>query len=247
MLKSLGETPETSSRVRCRIEAVLDAAKAQGLRSGENPAAWRGNLAHLLPRRQNVERKHYEAMDYRDVGAFVAELRQTKSVAALALEFCILTAARSGEVREAQWSEFDLANKLWIVPALRMKSGREHRVPLSSRAVAIVERMAEFRTCDFVFAGARRNQPIGKTAMSELVPKGSTVHGFRSSFRDWAGNETSFPREICESALAHSVGNAVEAAYRRSDALEKRRALMEAWLRFIEAEKSSTVVSLYTL
>jgi integrase len=246
VLKSLGKTPTTASRVRGRIEMVLDAAKAQGLRIGENPAQWKGNLAHLLPRQQKIERPHHAAMDYRDVPAFVAELRQTESVAGLALEFCISTAARSGEVREAKWCEFNLDAKIWTVPAGRMKSGREHRVPLSSRAVEIVERLAAFRTCDFVFAGTRRNRPLGKTAMSELVPQGSTVHGFRSAFRDYAGNETHFPREVCESALAHSVGNAVEAAYRRSDALEKRRALMDAWMRFIEADESGNVLSLYT-
>jgi integrase len=243
--ESLSKTPETASRVRGRIEMVLDAAKASGLRTGENPAQWKGNLAHLLPRRQNVERTHHAAMNYHDVPAFVAELRKGESVAALALEFCILTAARSGEVIGACWSEVDLENKLWVIPASKMKSGREHRVPLCGRAVEIVERLAEFRTCDFVFAGHRRNQPIGKTAMNALVPKGLTVHGMRSAFRDFAGNETNHAREVCESALAHSVGNTVEAAYRRSDALEKRRALMESWMRFIEADESGNVLSLY--
>ena len=223
---------------------MLDAAKAQGLRSGENPAAWRGHLAHLS-RPAKIEQPHHAALPYDRVRDFVAQLREKVLVAALALEFLILTAARSGEVRHARWSEFDLANKIWIVPAARMKAGKEHRVPLCARAVEIVERLAELRSCDFVFAGHRGNQPVGKTCFEPLIPRPFTAHGFRSSFRDRSGNETHFPREICESALAHSVGNSVEQAYRRSDALEKRRALMEHWMRFIEADVLGNVLSLY--
>jgi len=236
--------PETASRVRGRIEMFLDAAKASGLRSGENPAQWKGNLAHLLPRRPRLAKEHFAAMDYHQVPAFVASLRKSESVAAAALEFCILCAARSGEVLGAKWDEIDLDARLWVIPASRMKSGRAHRVPLSARALAILEDMAAHRCCDYVFPGFRRNQPLGVTAMSNLAPAGVTVHGFRSSFRDWSGNETHFAREVCESALAHATGNSVEQAYRRSDALEKRRALMEAWASYVEPANIGNVVML---
>jgi integrase len=154
----------------------------------------------------------------------------------------ILTAARSGEVLGAEWSEFDLTNKVWVIPGKRMKAGREHRIPLSSRAVEIVERMAEVRTGDLVFAGQRRRRPLSGATLADLVPSGATVHGFRSSFRDWAGEETSFSRELAEQALAHSTGDATERAYRRGDALEKRRALMEAWANYCEPGAAGNVV-----
>ena len=199
--------PETASRVRGRIEAVLDAAKAQGHRSGENPAAWRGHLAHLLPKRGKLTRGHHAAMDYRDVPAFVAKLRGCDAIAAMALEFCILTATRSGEVYGARWSEIDMAAKVWTVPAGRMKAAREHRVPLSDRALAILEKLFEARTGDFVFPSPRGRRPLSHVAMAKVMRRleveQATVHGFRSAFRDWAGNETHFPREIAEAALAH--------------------------------------------
>jgi integrase len=234
----------TAQRLRGRIEAVLNYAKAHKLRSGENPAQWRGHLELLLSKRPKLDRGHHAAMPYDRVPAFVAELRKVDSVAALALEFTILTACRSGEVRGAQWNEIDLESRLWTVPAERMKAGIPHRVPLSSRAVAIIETLAAHRACDFIFFGQRRGQSIGKTAMSMLVPVGVTVHGFRSAFRDWCGEETSYPREVCEQALAHATGNAVEQAYRRGDALEKRRALMEAWGSYIEPLAGSNVIAL---
>ena len=246
---------ETASRVRGRIEKVLDAAKAKGHRQGENPARWRGHLDLLLPKRQRLQRGHHAAMPWLEVPAFVAELRQKPTVSNLALEFVILTASRSGEVlrsvREgkvvgARWDEIDEGSKVWIVPAGRMKAGREHRVPLSSRAMHIVQQMQELKQSEFIFPGLRPAQPLSEMAlevtMRRMGAKPYTVHGFRSSFRDWAGETTKFPREIVEQALAHTVGTKVERAYRRGDALEKRRALMEAWAAFCEAPAAGKVV-----
>ena len=233
--------PETASRLRGRIEAVLDYGKANGLRAGENPAAWRGHLALILPKRGKLTRGHHAAMPYRDLPEFIEKLRDTESIHALALEFLVLTAARSGEVLGVTWDEIDIDAQVWVIPASRMKAGREHRVPLSSRAVEIVERMAEVRTGDLVFAGQRRRRPLSGAAIGALVTS-ATVHGFRSSFRDWAGEETSFPREIAEQALAHATGDATERAYRRGDALEKRRALMEAWASYCEPGAGGNVV-----
>jgi integrase len=233
--------PETASRLRGRVEAVLDYAKANGLRSGENPAAWRGHLALILPKRQKLSRGHLAAMPYPDIPKFLGKLREVESIHALALEFLVLTAARSGEVLSATWDEIDLDAQVWVIPASRMKAGLLHRVPLSARAMEIVERMAEIRTGNLVFAGQRRRRPLAGTTLAALVP-GATVHGFRSAFRDWAGEETSFPREIAEQALAHATGGAVEQAYRRGDALEKRRALMQAWAQFCEPGTAGNVV-----
>jgi integrase len=238
--------PETASRVRGRIEAVLDAAKAQGHRSGENPAAWRGHLAHLLPKRGKLTRGHHAAMAYRDVPAFVAKLRGCDAIAAMALEFCILTATRSGEVYGARWSEIDMAAKVWTVPAGRMKAAREHRVPLSDRPLAILEKLFEAQTGDFVFPSPRGQRPLSHVAMAKVMRRleidQATVHGFRSAFRDWAGNETHFPREVAEAVLAHVIGDKAEQAYRRGDALEKRRALMAAWASYCEPKKGDNVV-----
>ena len=240
--------PETASRLRGRIEAVLDAAKAQGHRSGENPAAWRGHLSHLLPKRQKLTRGHHAAMDYRQVPAFLTMLRDCDTIAAMALEFTILTATRSGEVYGARWSEIDLEMKLWTIPAPRMKAGRKHRVPLSEHALAILERLHDAMTCDFVFPSPRGMRPLSHVSMAKVMRRlqidGPTVHGFRSAFRDWAGNETPFPREIAEAALAHVIGDKAEQAYRRGDALEKRRKLMDAWAAFCEPRKSAKVVTL---
>ena len=237
------ELPETAARVRGRIEAVLDFARVKGLRSGENPARLRGHLDHLLPRRRKADRGHHAAMPFEDVPAFVANLQLVRGVSAWALEFLILTAARSGEVREARWNEIDLKSKLWTVPAVRMKGGREHRVPLSGRAVDLLRTVAALRPATngeeaLVFPGAKRGRPLSDMALTMLLRRNAagepTVHGFRSSFRDWAGDRTSFPREVAEAALAHAVGNEVEAAYRRGDALEKRRKMMDDWALFIE-------------
>jgi integrase len=238
--------PETASRLRGRIEAVLDFAKADGWRSGENPAAWRGHLALILPKRQKLTRGHHVAMLYTEVPAFMTALRERKAMAALALEFLILTAARTGEVLGARWAEFDFEAKIWTVPATRMKAGREHRVPLSGRALAILARLADAKTGEFIFTGQRAGKPLSPTApemvLRRMKAEGVTVHGFRSAFRDWAGNETHFPRELAETALAHIIGDKAEQAYWRSDALEKRRGLMEAWAAYCESR--GNVISL---
>jgi integrase len=237
-------TPETASRLRGRIEAVLDYAKAHKLVTGENPAAWKGNLAHVLPRRKKLDRSHHAAMPYRDVPEFVAMLRQVETVPALMIEFTILTAARIGEVRGARWDEIDLSARTWTITESRMKAGVEHRVPLSERAIEILARMAAIRSSAFVFPGQRVGRPVGYTNTKSLCPSGTTIHGFRSSFRDWCGNETNFAREIAEQALAHSVGDKAEQAYRRGDALEKRRALMEAWTNYCEPGAGGNVIAL---
>jgi integrase len=216
--------PETASRVRGRIEKILDAAKAKGFRDGENPARWRGHLDHLLPQRSKLTRSHYAAMPYEDVASFIGELRKLKSTVALALEFCILTASRSGEVLGARWCEVDLEKKVWVVPANRMKAGREHRVPLSARCALILKHLEQRKQGEFLFPGQKSKKPFSHRVLHMVLRKmnieGSTVHGFRSSFRDWAGNVSNFPREVTETALAHVIGDKAEQAYRRSDALE---------------------------
>ncbi|QIB34322.1 tyrosine-type recombinase/integrase [Ancylobacter pratisalsi] len=232
---------ETASRLRGRIERVLDAARAKGLRSGENPALWRGHLDSLLPKRQKLQRGHHAAMPYSEVSAFIATLQDSEGVTARALEFLILTASRSGEAREARWGEVDLKAQIWTVPAHRMKAGREHRVPLSVRATTLLAGM-KLPGSDidaFVFPGARNSKPLSVMAFDMQLRRMDcdyTVHGFRSAFRDWVGEETAFPREVAEAALAHTVGDEVERAYRRGDALEKRRKLMEAWASYCAGE-----------
>jgi integrase len=242
------EKPETASRLRGRIEVVLDAARAAGHRTGENPARWKGHLAQLLSKRQKLTRGHHAALPYADVPAFVARLREQSGGAALALEFTILTAARSGEALGARWPEIDLDEKLWTVPAARMKGSREHRVPLSGQALAVLAEARKMQTDDYVFPGQKRGRPLSGMSMEMLLRRMKvedvTVHGFRSSFRDWAGDKTSFPREVAEAALAHAIGDETEAAYRRSDALVKRRKLMEAWAAYCEPKAASNVVRL---
>lgn len=242
------EKPETASRLRGRIEKVLDAAKAKGYRTGENPARWRGHLDHLLPKPLKLTRGHHAAMAYEHIPAFMGDLRRRQATAASALEFCILTAARSGEVLGCRWSEIDFDKKLWIIPGSRMKAGREHRVPLPNRAVSILRELAKFNAGPFVFSGQSRNRPLSNMAMDMMLRRMKrddvTVHGFRSSFRDWAGNVSSFPREIIETALAHVIGDKAEQAYRRSDALEKRRKLMEAWAAYCEPRRARNVLQL---
>ena len=242
--------PETASRVRGRIEAVLDAAKAAGYRTGENPARWRGHLSLLLPKRQRLKRGHHAAMAYQDVPAFMARLPRAPGMGALALRFLILTAARSGEVRGATWSEIDLESRTWTVPAERMKAMREHRVPLSEPALQILREVLVLRPegddgSALVFPSAKPGTPLSDmtlTAVMRRLGAGHyTVHGFRSSFRDWAGDLTSFPREIAEAALAHAV-QGVEAAYRRSDAFQKRRRLMDAWAEYVCGDSSNNII-----
>jgi integrase len=223
---------ETASRLRSRIETVLAAGEAQGFRSGKNPATWRNHLDHLLPRGQRVEQKHHAAMPYGEVPTFLERLRAKSSNSALALEFAILTAARTGEVLKARLEEFDLEAGLWSIPAERMKAGREHNVPLSPRAVEIVREASRYEAAPFVFCGRKHGTSLTSSSLElALLRMGvtdATPHGFRSSFRDWAGDCTMFPREIAEAALAHVVGG-VEGDYRRGTALEKRRQLMNAW------------------
>ncbi|ANY19578.1 Prophage CP4-57 integrase [Tsuneonella dongtanensis] len=226
---------ETASRVRGRVEAVLDAAKVRGLRNGENPASWRGNLALLLPKRRKGPKQHHSAMPYDQVPAFVKRLRKLPGNSAKALELLILTAARTSEIIDADWSEFDLDKGLWTVPAERMKAGKEHRVPLSKRAVELLKNLNPGE--GLVFPGSSPKKPMSNMAMAMLLRRlkcdDVTVHGFRSSFRDWAGETTTFPREIAEHALAHQVGSEVERAYRRGDALDQRGSMMEEWATFL--------------
>ena len=229
--------PETASRVRGRIESVLDWATSRGYRHGENPSRWRGHLENLLPKKSKVHRvEHHPALPFPEIGGFMAELRQNDGIAARALEFTILTAARTGEVIAATWPEIDLDNRLWIVPGERMKSGREHRVPLSEPAAEILAGLRELRQSDFVFPGQRVGKPLSNMAMLQLLKRMGrldlTVHGFRAAFTDWAAERTNFPEEVRQMALAHVVSDKVEAAYRRGDLFRKRRQLAEAWGRY---------------
>ena len=237
--------PETASRIRGRMEAVLDYAKSREWRSGENPARWRGHIANMLPRRDKARSvQHHPALPWKEIGPFMAELRREPGVAALALEFTILTAARTGEAIGATWAEIDIDKGVWTVPGTRMKAGREHRVPLAPAAVAALRRAKEVRTdkaqTTFVFPGSRPGKPLSNMAMSMLLRRMKradlTVHGFRSTFRDWTAEATGVAREVAEAALAHTIGNAVEAAYRRGDLFEKRRRLMEDWAAFCGRE-----------
>jgi integrase len=228
-------TPETGSRIRGRIEAVLDWCCAAGHREGANPARWGGHLEHLLPSPSKTKPgQHHAAMAVAEIPAFMEALRGQQSTAARALEFAILCSARSAEIFGCAWSEVE--GELWTIPGSRMKSGRKHKVPLPRRAVAIIEQMRAQRQGELVFPGRDGLKPLGQTGLrhvlKQLGRRDLTVHGFRSCFRDWCGDHTNFPREIAEAALAHAVGDKVEAAYRRGDALEKRRKLMEAWARF---------------
>jgi integrase len=243
--------PETASRLRGRIENVLDAAKVQGFRSGENPAAWRGHLKLLLPARRKLTRGHHRAMPIDKVPAFMERLRARDAVAARCLEFAILTAARSGEALGARWEEIDFDNAVWVVPANRMmKSDREHRVPLSQCTIEILEAMNSLRDdaeAAFVFPGQRRGKPLSGMALEMVLRRmkvDDTVHGFRSTFRDWAGNRTHYPRELAEHALSHQIGDKVEQAYRRDDALERRRPLMDDWAAFCTGKPDTNIIAL---
>ncbi|ANY79685.1 integrase [Microvirga ossetica] len=239
--------PETASRLRGRMERVFDFARARGQGVGENPARWRSHLDAVLPKRAKLTRGHHKAMPFDEVPAFLTALRERDGMAPRALEFAILTAARSGEVFGALWEEFDLEGRVWTVPAARMKAGRVHRVPLSDRAVEILREMEQKRLSELVFPGTKPGRPLSVMALEMVLRRMKldvTVHGFRSAFRDWAGERTHFPREVAEAALAHLVGDAVERAYRRGDALEKRRELMDAWARFVEQQPQNNVVRL---
>ena len=222
----------------------MDWATARGFRKGDNPARWRGHLESLLPARNKVRRvEHHAALPYVELAAFMVELQGQEGVAARALEFAILTAARTGEVIGARWDEINLAERLWTVPGERMKAGKEHRVPLSDRALAIVNAMAEIRSGDFVFPGGKEGRPLSNMSllmtMRRMGRSDFTAHGFRSSFRDWAAERTNFPSEVAEMALAHVVADKVEAAYRRGDLFQKRRQLADAWAKFCAAPAAS--------
>lgn len=231
--------PETASRLRGRIEGVLDWAKARGYRQGDNPARWRGHLDKLMAARSKVRRiKHHAALAYGDMSEFIKELRQQEGTAARALEFTILTAARTGETLRAKWDEIDIAEKVWTVPAERMKGGQEHRVPLSARAMAILKDLTPSvgQNEGFVFPGGKRGKPLSNMAFLMLLRRMKrddlTAHGFRSTFRDWAAERTNFPSEVAEMALAHAVSNKVEAAYRRGDLFVRRQRIMLEWAKF---------------
>ena len=236
---------ETASRVRGRIENILDWATVQKLRSGENPARWKGHLEHLLAQRSEVQKvEHHAALPYRDLGAFMVALRQVEGMGAKALEFAILTACRSGEVRGATWMEIDLDAGVWKIPAVRMKAAREHWVPLSDGVMALLNSLPRFAGCDYVFPSSKNTMLSDMTLTAVLKRMGVpvTAHGFRSTFRDWAGEVSTFPREVIEHAMAHQLADKAEAAYQRGTLFDKRRRLMAAWSSFC-----STVASVGTV
>jgi integrase len=238
---------ETASRLRGRIESVLDWATVRKFRSGENPARWKGHLDHLLPEKSKLTKgKHHPALPWQQMATFMPTLQSQAGTAALALQFTILTAARSGEVRGMTWGEVDLPNRMWVVPAERMKAGSEHRVPLSDAALKVLKHAQKdtaLLTTPLVFPGTTYTKPTGiesptlkplsdmslTAVLRRMELSAITVHGFRSSFRDWAAEKTDYPRDMAEMALAHTVGDKVEAAYRRGDMLEKRRQMMTDW------------------
>lgn len=242
------EKPETATRLRARMERVLDWATVRGFRTGDNPARWRGHLDKLLPKlKKRLRVKHHPALPYDDMGKFTAALRSLEGVAPQALEFLILTVGRTGEVIGARRDEFDLAKGMWTVPAGRMKGEREHRVPLSTRAVAIVRDLLKTQDGEYVFMGQRAGKPLSNMALLQVLQErlgrdDLTVHGFRSTFRDWAAERTNFARDVCEMALAHVVSDETEAAYRRGDLLEKRRQLMAKWAEHCDTEKPAAKV-----
>lgn len=244
---------ETASRLRGRIEIILDWCKVRGLREGENPARWRGHLSHLMPSRAKlITVEHHAALPYAELPAFMVTLRIRDALAARALELAILTATRTSEVLDATWDEIDLDNALWTIPAKRMKNKRMHRVPLSDAAMAILRDLAEL-TADqpFVFPGERPGKPLSNMAFLMLLRRMGradlTAHGFRTTFRTWAAECTSAPREVAEMALSHTVGSAVERAYSRTDLFEKRRKLMNSWADFCDKPPQGNVIPIGTL
>ncbi len=243
---------ETATRVRQRIENILDWAKVSGYRSQENPARWRGHLDHLLPKPEKIKAaKHHAALPYDEISSFIAELVKRKSISSQAMLFTILTACRTGEVIGATWNEIDLDNRIWIIPAERMKAKKEHRVPLSDAAMDIVNKLPRIANNDHLFPGQSRGKSISNMTMLMLLKKPTedsglnrpdlTIHGFRSTFRDWSGETTPFPREVIEHALAHQLRDKAEAAYARGDLLIKRRKLMQAWADYCMAAQRQGV------
>lgn len=233
------EKTETAHRVRGRIESVLDWATARKYRAGENPARWKGHLDKLLPARTKVKKiEHHPALPWLDMGAFMVKLREQEGIAAKAVELTILTACRSGEVRGAVWEEFDLDAGVWIIPPERMKAKKEHRIPLSDKAIKLLREQKELFPMGFVFPGMKEGKPLSDMSLTAVLRRMEyneiTVHGFRSSFRDWAAESTGYPSEMVEMALAHTIGNKVEAAYRRGDLFEKRRRMMNDWSSFCD-------------
>jgi integrase len=237
--------PETASRLRGRIEAVLDFAKVRGYRVGENPARWKGHLKEALPAINKVRKiKHHAALPYAEIGTFMADLRTRAGGAAAALEFAILTAARTGEVIGAQWSEIDRAARVWTIPGERMKAQVEHRIPLTEQALAVLRRVTAGKVNDMVFSGQKAGRSLSNMALLMMLRRMGrddiTAHGFRSTFRDWAAECTNFPNEVCEAALAHAIENKAEAAYRRGDLFDKRRTLMEAWASYCASPEAGS-------
>lgn len=232
------ERPVTADRLRARIQAVIDYAIAHGWRTAGNPARWQGLLDKVMPPRRKLVRGHHAALAYADAPTAAAALRRSSGTAARAVEFVMLTAVRAGEARGATFAEVDFKARTWCIPAERMKAEREHLVPLSPRALEIVVELQAKAIGPLIFAGAVEQRPISDTAMTKALraassDKAATVHGLRSTFRDWAGDKTDFPRDVAEAALAHTVRDKVEAAYRRGTAFEKRRDLMEAWWNYL--------------
>ena len=232
---------ESAKRLRGRIETVLDWARVAGYRDGENPARWKGHLDHLLAKPSKVQKvEHHAALPYQQLPEFMHALRQQESISARALEFAILTATRTGETLGARWHEIDFTNRMWTIPAERMKAKREHRVPLSAPAISMLEQMKLIIAGDYIFPGQKAGKPFSNMALPMTLRRMGredlTAHGFRSTFRDWCSETTAYPSEVAEMALAHSVGSKVEAAYRRGDLFEKRRQLMDDWAGFCTAE-----------
>ena len=235
VLEPLIRTPETASRVRGRCEKVIDWTSARGRRTGPNPFAWQGHLKQLLPELGKRSVQHHAALPYADLPAFMAELRQHQGISARALEVTIICATRTSETINATWDEIDDRERCWRIPAKRMKSGKEHRVPLSDRVIELLDGLPREDGTPFLFIGARRGKPLSNMAMLELLKgmcPGHTVHGFRSTFRTWAAERTNYPHHVCEAALAHTIPDVVERAYQRGDLFDKRRRLLDDWAQF---------------
>ena len=239
---------ETARKTRARIERVFDYAAAHGWHNGENPALWKRHLKDILPQRDIKAVKHFEAMPYENIPKFIKTIQAKATLPAMALEFTILTAARTGETLGATWPEIDFEKSMWTIPPYRMKSKQEHKVPLTGHLTTLLANLKETATSDYIFAGNRPDRPLSNMSMAMIMKRmqeTATVHGFRSSFRDWCGDKTNVSREVAEAALAHKVGNSVEQAYRRRDALEKRRSLMKNWETYCLGEPINKVVKLH--